>query len=316
MEAVLSVDKNIMTQFAEQLRLEEAEGKVKMDNPLGTGSMRFFAFPNQLELYEFHFHLKQPFRMRSSNPVSSEWLLLNINLSDRSLEKKVNNQTVDIQKFLPSGILIYTPGTQVESESPPGIPFRVAIVRMHRQFLNHYAPGLSQKLFRESYSVIYEDLDFHAEETLTGAIDAAEDKKMLAHAKLLTFTSHFFEKLSHREDSQGTEQLHPDDLKGLFVACSYLRNPAAKEVPPVEQLASIAMMGETKFRATFKQVFGLAPIQYHSKIKMDYAKDQLLQKRKTPSELSYELGYSHPSKFTAAYKRHFDILPSETPGTA
>ena len=73
----------------------------------------------------------------------------------------------------------------------------------------------------------------------------------------------------------------------------------------------MADMGATKFKKLFKQVFGCAPKQFHFKIKMDYAQKELAYKNRSSSELSYELGYSHPSKFTVAYKKHFGILPSD-----
>ena len=69
-------------------------------------------------------------------------------------------------------------------------------------------------------------------------------------------------------------------------------------------------MGTTKFKVLFKQLFGNAPRQYRNKIRMEYAREELVARRKTPTEMSHELGYSHPSNFTIAYKKYFDKLPS------
>lgn len=69
-------------------------------------------------------------------------------------------------------------------------------------------------------------------------------------------------------------------------------------------------MGITKFKESFKMVFGLAPLQYRNRIRMEYAREELMNKKQTVSELSYALGYSHPSNFTAAFKRFYGKLPS------
>jgi len=52
-------------------------------------------------------------------------------------------------------------------------------------------------------------------------------------------------------------------------------------------------------------------MQYHHKIRMEYAKSSIVQKHKTSSEIAYELGYAHPSKFTRAFKNYFGEVPSE-----
>jgi len=95
------------------------------------------------------------------------------------------------------------------------------------------------------------------------------------------------------------------------MAAAHLRNPLASTVPSLAELAETARMGITKFKTTFKQVFGTPPIQYHRKIKLEYARQELTTQRKTATELSYELGYSHPSKFTTAYKKQFGVVPSQ-----
>jgi AraC-like DNA-binding protein len=43
---------------------------------------------------------------------------------------------------------------------------------------------------------------------------------------------------------------------------------------------------------------------------MEYARNELKMGYKSPVELSHELEYSHPSNFTAAYKKYFKIVPS------
>ena len=73
-------------------------------------------------------------------------------------------------------------------------------------------------------------------------------------------------------------------------------------------------MGTTKFKASSHAVFGVAPLRYRNKVRMDYAHDELVPARKRPTDVSYELGYSHPSKFSTALKKQFVQLPSQVRG--
>ena len=309
MKIALDVTQNILQQFATQLGINALSHAVSIDSSVGKGFIHLATLPNQIELYHFSFTLREQFEVFSRNPSDSEWLLLNINLSESPLEKKVNEQEVNFQKYLPSGMLFYVPQTEVFSISPPNIPFSIALIRFHRSLLDLYPTEELTSLQVAKSAIIYEDLDFQSEELLGKCIESM-DKQLFVHAHVLQFLSLFFEKLKNRDVSTAYEALHPQDLKNLFIASSLLRNPFEQHLPSIEDLSKMAGMGTTKFNSSFKQVFGTTPLQYNLKIKMEHAKDQLIRKASTPSEISYQLGYSHPSKFTAAFKKQFGVLPS------
>lgn len=309
-KAKIDVSKNILQQFAEQLNLTTQENSANLESAIGTGAIDLTLLPNLLEVYHFKFSLKEPFYLQSFNPESSEWLLLNVNLSDSQVSKKVNDKEINIQKFLPSGLLLYTPKTEVYSVSPQDIPFEIVLIRFHKSILQLYDREKLSTLNNAESAMIYEDLDYTSEELLNKFL-SVRDNTLLAHGYVLQFLSIFFDKLKDRANESVYEQLHSDDLKGLFMASAHLRNPVAKSIPSINELSKIAGMGSTKFKTTFKQIFGASPIRYNLKIKLEYAKDQLISRRSSPSEVSYEIGYSHPSKFTSAFKKHFGTLPSD-----
>lgn len=306
----LDVSKNILDQFAEQIEGVASHNSFKISKTIGEGEMDLVQFPNAIELYHFQFQLAQEVQTQSFNPEKSEWLLLNINLSKKAMKKTVNDAVVDIQKFLPSGILLYTPKTKVYSMSPPMEAFEIVLIRIHKHFFDTYLSEEISALQNSENAVIYEDLEAKMENNLLKVL-SSKTNTLRAHAFLMQFIADFIDKLKSREQEHHFEHLHPTDVKGLFMASAHLRNPKAETLPSIKELAEIAGMGTTKFKTTFKQVFGKPPMQYHQKIKFDYARQELLAKRKTASELSYELGYSHPSKFTEAFKKQFGELPSQ-----
>ena len=160
-----------------------------------------------------------------------------------------------------------------------------------------------------SKNLVYEDLDYKLESALDKALSSIRNK-IECHANVLHFMSLFFEKIGAHSRSDKSETLHSEDVKNLFLASALLRNPLSTSIPSIDELAAMANMGMTKFKTSFKQLFGSPPIQYRNKIRMEYAREEIVAKRKTPTEISYELGYAHPSNFTAAYKKYFGELPS------
>ncbi len=309
MNLKINIASDILNQFTSQLKAEKQENALILAPHIGEGKISALSFPNALTFYHFSFKLKIALQLSSFNPIDSDYLLLNINLSERAVEKTVNGQNLDLQKYLPSGILYYPPNIKVASNSPINTTFEIVLIRFHKDLLRDYFPAKANSIFEIKDTIIYEDLDFQSEELLRNIIKSTH--KLKSHADLLNFLSIFFDKLRSRESPENYENIHPKDIKQLFLVAAVLRNPTPQNLPTIADLAKQAGMGKTKFKQIFKQVFGSAPKQYHQKIKMEYAKTALQQQQKTSTELAYELGYADPSKFTRAFKNHFGSTPSK-----
>lgn len=79
----------------------------------------------------------------------------------------------------------------------------------------------------------------------------------------------------------------------------------------VEKIALDVHMSPTKLKAIFKSVFGSSMLQYHKEKNIQLAM-QLIQKSDLQiKSIAIATGYESASKFTAAFKKRFGILPSE-----
>jgi len=134
----IDISQGILAQFAAQLEVQKQENALILNANIGVGEIKLVDFPDTLELYHFSFKLKNSLQLDSLNPRDSDYILLNINLSERAIEKTVNGQELDIQKYLPSGILCYPPNTKVSSVSPINTDFEIVLVRFHKDLLRHY----------------------------------------------------------------------------------------------------------------------------------------------------------------------------------
>ncbi|MEO9871394.1 helix-turn-helix domain-containing protein [Ekhidna sp.] len=310
MNVQLNITQNLKDQFEHYFKLKERNGEYFLDSAIGGGqSMEFLNFPGQMEFYHFKkSYFKIPIFMKSINPIDTDWFLIHINLSKTKQEKKVLDKSIDFQKHLPMGLLLYGPGLEIETQLPPNVEMELASIHFHRSFLDTYFENWKEYI-DTTKNLVYEDLDYKLENALYSALSTIRNK-IQCHAHVLYFMHLFFEKIRMHSSAAHHERLHSEDLKNLFIASAHLRNPIATTTPSLNELASIANMGMTKFKTSFKQLFGSAPIQYRNKIRMEFAREKIMTEGKTPTEISYELGYSHPSNFTTAYKKHFGELPS------
>lgn len=310
MNVQLNITENLKNQFQHYFKLKEVQGEYFLDSTIGGGeSMEFLEFPGQMEFYHFkksYFNI--PINMKSINPIDSEWFLIHINLSKIKQKKKVEGEFIDFQKHLPIGLLLYGPGLEIDTLLPPNVEMELATIHFHCSFLDTYFENWKNSI-DITKNLVYEDLDYKLENALYKALFSIRNK-IECHAKVLHFMNLFFNKIQTHSRANHHEKLHSEDVKNLFMASTHLRNPLTKSIPSLDELASIANMGITKFKTSFKQLFGSAPIQYRNKIRMEFAREEIVARRKTPTEISYDLGYAHPSNFTTAYKKYFGELPS------
>ncbi len=306
----LNITKSLKNQFQHFFKLKEVAGEFFLDTTIGDGqSMECVSLPGKLEFYHFKkSYFKIPIKMKSINPMDSEWFLIHINLSKTKQQKEVKGEVIDFQKHLPIGLLLYGPGLEIDTLLPVNVEMELATIHFHRSFLDTYFENWENSI-DTTKNLVYEDLDYKLENALSKALVAIRNK-IECHANVLHFMNLFFEKIQTHSRTSHHELLHSEDVKNLFIASAHLRNPLSKEALSLADLASISNMGTTKFKTTFKQLFGSAPIRYRNKIRMEFAREEIVARRKTPTEISYDLGYAHPSNFTTAYKKYFGKLPS------
>jgi len=78
----------------------------------------------------------------------------------------------------------------------------------------------------------------------------------------------------------------------------------------IREFAKLCNLSEYHFIHLFKEFTGLPPIQYLTSIRMDKAKELLLNSSLSIYEISYILGYNNPLYFSRLFKKVTGISPS------
>lgn len=100
------------------------------------------------------------------------------------------------------------------------------------------------------------------------------------------------------------------DEECIAYAREYIMNHL--ETPPsLSELSKIIGINEYKLKRGFKEIFGNTVFGYLSDARLEIAKNELLEKKKTAVEIASALGYSSPQHFSNAFKKKFGVAPSK-----
>lgn len=76
-------------------------------------------------------------------------------------------------------------------------------------------------------------------------------------------------------------------------------------------LSQIAGFNTTKLKNDFKKVYKTTIFKHITQLRMDKARQLIQEEGLSIAEVSYEVGYSNPQHFTAAFKKTIGYLPSK-----
>lgn len=105
-----------------------------------------------------------------------------------------------------------------------------------------------------------------------------------------------------------TADLRPADIERLHAARQYLEQHFTDDCSIIS-LASQVGINQKKLKQGFKALFVHTVFGYLSHIRMEKARQLLLDEKKTVGEVSELVGYQHQQHFAAAFKRKYNILP-------
>lgn len=97
---------------------------------------------------------------------------------------------------------------------------------------------------------------------------------------------------------------------GMAAAVEYIEKHLDESIS-IQKLAKIACMSESSFYRYFKNEFGMTPVEYILKKRMELAQKLLVDKRYNVTEVSYKLGYSSLSHFIKMFKEQTGTTPKQ-----
>ena len=81
--------------------------------------------------------------------------------------------------------------------------------------------------------------------------------------------------------------------------------------PSLKELAKLAGLNEYQLKAGFKEIYGNTVFGYLLDHRLDHAHALLDSRKFKVNEVAYQIGYTNPSHFIAAYRKKFGITPKK-----
>jgi len=111
---------------------------------------------------------------------------------------------------------------------------------------------------------------------------------------------------------QGGELVHllqrRGQIKQISKAVDYVHQNLDKPLS-IDDMASVVNMSTSGFHKKFKEVMHLSPLQYAKSVKLNRARNYIIDGRNA-NEAGFLVGYKSSAQFSREYKRHFGIAPS------
>jgi AraC-like DNA-binding protein len=79
----------------------------------------------------------------------------------------------------------------------------------------------------------------------------------------------------------------------------------------VVELASIACLSRSAFAERFSQIVGQPPLTYLTQYRLRLATRLLIQQDLSISRVSEKVGYASETAFSQAFRRQYDVSPSQ-----
>jgi len=162
---------------------------------------------------------------------------------------------------------------------------------------HHLWPGHSMAITPQMHMIIAE----MSNTTYTGQM-----KRLFLEAKLIELF--LLQASGFDQYTPFTTELRSADIERLHAARHYLEQHFMDDCSIIF-LANQVGINQKKLKQGFKALFGHTVFGYLSHVRMEKARQLLLDEKKTVGEVSELVGYQHPQHFAAAFKRKYNILP-------
>ncbi len=104
----------------------------------------------------------------------------------------------------------------------------------------------------------------------------------------------------------------PNQKKILSTATAYIcENYTFKNIT-IKEICDKCSISDTYLRRIFNSEFGISPIEYINRLRLNYAKSLIASGDYSVSDACFMSGFNDTSYFSRTYKKHFGFPPKET----
>jgi AraC-like DNA-binding protein len=187
----------------------------------------------------------------------------------------------------------------------------ITLEKLHELFIHEPLPFLKPENIKQKY---YDERDIPS--NLLVELNQLFNIQLSPNANRLYYQGKILELLAlyfseRKPDTENCPFLNNEDLvRKIKHAKEHLL--AHEDKPPtIKELARLAGLNEYQLKAGFKEIYGNTVYGYLLDHKLDHARMLLDSHKYQVAQVAYQVGYTNPSHFIAAFKKKFGVTPKK-----
>ncbi len=141
-------------------------------------------------------------------------------------------------------------------------------------------------------------------------LSMSEFKEILIQSYAAQFIHSLLVQLNLEFKSDNNTQFKDSDVKKVIEIEQRVISNFPKVSPTIKEMSDMAGMSTSEFKIIFFEVFKESPHQHILNKKLLFAKELLQTGQYSIAQVSYKVGFNHPSGFTRLFKTKFKFPPS------
>lgn len=189
--------------------------------------------------------------------------------------------------------------------------FSITLEHLHELFIHEPLPFLTAETINRKF---YDERDIAP--ALMLVLTQLFSMQLSEHARMLFYQAKALEILSiyfslKAPDTESCPFLKDDEVvRKIKVAKEHLLKHMDNP-PTIRELAKVSGLNEYQLKNGFKQIYGDTVYGYLLNHKLDHARLILDKGKVHVNEVAFQIGYSNPSHFIAAFKKKFGVTPKK-----
>ncbi|MBZ0244426.1 MAG: AraC family transcriptional regulator [Cyclobacteriaceae bacterium] len=221
----------------------------------------------------------------------------------REIQKKRNYFFYNPESDLPFRINL-APDTRM-------VFLTISLKNLHELFLHDTLPFLKPETINRKF---YDEREIPAslmvvlnQLSTVNLSEAAE--KLYYQGKVLELLSLYFSE--RKADTESCPFLNDEETVRKIKRAKELLLKNSESPPRLKELAKMAGLNEYQLKVGFKQIYGNTVFGFLLDHKLDNAQLLLDTAKFKVNEVAYQIGYTNPSHFIAAFKKKYGVTPKK-----
>lgn len=191
------------------------------------------------------------------------------------------------------------------------VAFSIKLESLHKLFSQDALPFLKPENVKSKF---YDEREIPANLVVVlnqiFSVNLSESaEKLYYHGKVLEILGLYFSE--KKPDTEACPFLNDQEtVRKIKHAKEYLLKHMDSP-PGLKELAKISGLNEYQLKVGFKQIYGNTVFGFLLEHKLDHARVLLDTAKFQVNEVAYQIGYTNPSHFIAAFKKKFGVTPKK-----